>query len=250
MKTAEEVAATLDGAQVFSVLDASQAFHQIRVSEETSKLLVYNTLFGHYKYKRLPFGICSAPKVWERILTQMFSDIPGAEIIRDKIIIKGRNTEEHDRILEETLARARERGMKFKLEKCEFAVPEVKNQGHIWGQDGVRIDPNRTEAIANFPVPENVDDVRRFLGVVNYVGKFVPNMSSRSEPLRILMNKDIAWHWENDQQRAFEDLKKCVSEAPVLKYCSLSEPIVVKVDASTKGVGACLLQSGKPVHYA
>ena len=75
MKTVEEVAATLDGAKVFSVLDASQAFHQIRVSEETSKLLVFNTPFGRYKYKRLPFGICSSPEVWERTAREVFEGI-------------------------------------------------------------------------------------------------------------------------------------------------------------------------------
>lgn len=250
MKTVEEVAATLDGAKVFSVLDASQAFHQIRVSEETSKLLVFNTPFGRYKYKRLPFGICSSPEVWERTAREVFEGIDGVEIIRDEVLVKGKDDKEHNEVLEKTLQRARERGLKFNKDKCEIGVTEVTHQGHVFSPQGVRADPKKVQAIVDFPTPHNVDDVRRFLGIVNYVGKFVPNLSEKTEPLRILLNQKVEWHWDEAQERAMTELKQSVVTAPVLRYYSLEEPVVVSVDASTKGVGACLFQGGKPVHYA
>lgn len=250
MKTIEEVAANLDGAVVFSVLDASQAFYQIRVSEKSSKLLAFNTPFGRYMYRRLPFGISSAPEVWERTACEIFEGIKGVEIIRDEVLVKGKTLEEHNEVLQKTLARAEEYGLKFNLDKCEFAVNEVKHQGHVFCAQGVKVDPEKVTAITEFPTPQNVDDVRRFLGIVNYVGKFVPNLSQKAEPLRILLNNKVEWHWEQAQENAMKELKNSVSEAPVLKYYNLDEPVTVSVDASTKGVGAVLFQGGRPVHYA
>ena len=109
MRTVEDVAACLAGKKVFSVLDAGQAFYQIRVTEAVSCLLTFNSAFGRFKYTRMPFGISSASEVWERTITEMFDDIPGVEVVRDDILIAGKDAEEHDAVLRKVLYSSRER---------------------------------------------------------------------------------------------------------------------------------------------
>ena len=250
MRTIEDIAARLDGAKVFSVLDASQAFYQIRVNEQSSKLLTFNTAFGRYKFLRMPFGISSAPEIWERVMSEVFEGIDGVEIIRDEVLIKGKTMEEHNQALKAALDRARQRNIKFNKDKCEVGVKQIKHQGHIFSAEGVQVDADKVKAILRYPTPKNSDDLRRFLGVMTYIGKFIPNLSKISKPLRILLNNKIEWHWGKAQDDAMWTLKKCITNAPVLKFYSLKEPITISVDASTKGLGACLFQNGKPVHFA
>lgn len=250
MRTVEDVAAHLSGKNVFSVLDAGQAFYQIRVTEATSKLLTFNSPFGRYKFKRMPFGISSASEVWERTITDIFSGIEGVEILRDDILIAGSDVNQHNSILKKVLDRALEHGLGLNKDKCKIAVDSVKYQGHIFSKSGVEIDRDKVKAITNFPAPENVDDVTRWLGMVTYVGKFIPNLSKKATPLRLLQNAEIHWHWGSSQQEAFDQLKSDISNAPVLKYYSPSDPITVSVDASSYGLGACMFQNNKPVAYA
>ena len=248
MRTIEEIAANLHGSKIFSVLDASQAFYQIKVTERTSNYLTFNTPYGRFKFLRMPFGISSAPEVWERTVHDIFGDIPDVEIIRDEIL--GRNVEEHNKVLEKVLMRAQQRNVKFNLKKCEIGVTTVKHQGHIFTTEVVKIDSDKVRAILEYQDPENVDDLRRFLGIVNYVAKFIPNLSKITEPLRLLLNKSISWHWEDRQRKAMTELRDYISKAPVLKYFDKDQPVTVSVDASMKGIGACLIQDGRPVHYA
>ena len=121
MRTVEDVAACLAGKKVFSVLDAGQAFYQIRVTEASSRLLTFNWAFGRFKYTRMPFGISSASKVWERTITEMFDDIPGVEVVRDDILIAGKDVEEHDAVLRKVVDRALENS-----EKCRITVSHIK----------------------------------------------------------------------------------------------------------------------------
>lgn len=250
MRTVEDVAACLSGKTVFSVLDAGQAFYQIRVSEESSKLLTFNSPYGRYKFLRMPFGISSASEVWERTATDMFADIEGVEIVRDDILVTGSDQEEHDKILKQVLDRALERGLGLNRAKCKIAVDSVVYQGHIFSKQGVQIDPGKVEAITQFQTPECVDDVRRWLGMVNYVAKFIPKLSQKTSPLRELLNHDVAWHWDEPQKCAFDELKKDVATTPVLGFYSPHEQVTVSVDASQFGLGACLLQRDKPIAFA
>ena len=132
MHTVEDVTACLAGKIVFSVLDAGQAFYQIRVTEVTSRLLTFNSAFGRFKYTRMPFGISSASKVWDRTITKMFDDIPGVEVVRDDTLIAGKDDEEHDTVPRKVLDRALAKGLGLNSEKCCIAVDSVTYQGHIF----------------------------------------------------------------------------------------------------------------------
>ena len=250
MRTVEDVAACLTGKKVFSVLDAGQAFYQIQASDQTAKLLTFNSPFGRYKFKRMPFGLSSAPEVWERTITSLLSDIDGVEIVRNDILAAGETKDEHDAVLRKVFDRALECGLGLNRKKCRIAVDSVVYQGHIFSSFGIQIDPEKVSAITSYKTPENVDDVTRWLGMVTYVGKFIPDLSRKAAPLRLLQNAETAWHWDKPQQDAFEQLKCDVASTPVLNFYSCEAPVTVSVDASAYGLGACLLQGGKPVAYA
>ena len=105
-------------------------------------------------------------------------------------------------------------------------------------------------AVEQMTATENKKELQHFLGFIQYLGKFLNNLSEESAPLRELLHKDIEWHWDTEQENSFKKLKKMCINAPVLAYFNKDIPIVLSVDSSSKGIGAALLQEGKPVAYA
>ena len=183
MRTVEEVAAQMSGAKVFSVLDAKSSFWQIRLNKKSSMLTTFSTLFGRYRFLRRPFGISSASEVFQRSMEQLFAGYP-CSVIVDDIIIGGRGVAEHDANLKKVLERVREVNLKLNPATCKFRLDHVGYVGHIFTSEGLKADPSETDAITNMPVPTDVVSPQRFLCMVNYLGKFIPNFSDIAAPLR------------------------------------------------------------------
>ncbi|XP_048747335.2 uncharacterized protein K02A2.6-like [Ostrea edulis] len=250
MKTVDDITHQLAGAKVFSTLDASSGFWGIVLDQESSKLTTFNTPFGRYRYKRMPFGISSAPEVFQKRMSQIFEKIEGCDVIMDDILIWGKSVQQHNERLERVLKAVRHEKIKLNKKKCKIQMNEVKYMGHIFGEDGLKTCNDRIKAISEFPEPTNVKELQRFLGMVNYIGKFIQNQATITEPLRELLEKTVAWHWHEKQQQSFDQLKSVLISAPVLKYFNPDEDITLSVDASSTGLGACILQNGQPVAYA
>ena len=236
--------------KVFSVLDANHGFWQVKLAKDSSKLATFNTPFGRYSYTRLPFGIASAPEVFQNVMVHLYQDIEGVEVIVDDLVVWGEDVEQHDVRLRQVLDRCRECNLKLNREKCHFRVSEVHYVGHVLNADGVNPDPQKVEAIIAMPTPANREDLQRFLSVVTYLSQFIPNMSQKSAALRQLLQKDVEWSWGQVEEDTFTCLKTSISSAPVLKFFDPKEPMTLSVDASSKGVGAVLLQNDRPVAYA
>lgn len=131
-----------------------------------------------------------------------------------------------------------------------MGLEEIKYLGHIFSKDGLKPDQSKIEAVKKMPTPECKKDVERFLGMVTYLAKFIPNMSQHTEPLRGLTRDDVAWEWKEEHQHAFHKLKTMLTEAPLLRYYDVKLPVTLSVDASKSGLGAVLMQEDKPVAYA
>ena len=116
--------------------------------------------------------------------------------------------------------------------------------------EGLKPDPDKVKAIAEYPQPQTKADLRRFLGLVNYLGEFISNLAAVSEPLRILLENDTEWYWLAKQEQAFQEIKRLLTTAPVLKLFDVHKEVAIETDASKDGLGACLLQEGCPVAYA
>ncbi|XP_063750626.1 uncharacterized protein K02A2.6-like [Eleginops maclovinus] len=238
----DETLAKLAGATVFTKLDATAGFWQVPLHQKSVPLTTFITPFGRYCYKRLPFGISSAPEHFQKRLTQMLTGLEGTVCHADDILVFGTTREQHDHRLHRVLGRLQEEGLTLNNDKCQFAVNKVMFLGHIVSAGGIEADPGKIKAITEMPTPKDAADVKRFVGMVNYVGKFSPRISELTQPLRELLKTDTDWVWGSAQQRAFDELRKELSSPTVLAQYCLHRETIVAADASSFGLGGVLSQ--------
>ena len=122
--------------------------------------------------------------------------------------------------------------------------------GHLITADGVKADPAKVEAILDMPAPTDTKCLKRFIGMVNYLAKFLPLLLNMNEPLRRLEDKDVEWCWLEQHQQAYDTVKKSLAKVPVLRYYDVSKEVTIECDASDTGLGAVLMQDGQPVVFA
>ena len=189
-------------------------------------------------------------RLHKKMVEKHFGDISGALLVFDDIIIGGKSEEEHDLILRKVLTRARERNIKFNRDKIQFRVNQVKYVGEVARELGFSPDPEKISAIHNMPTPSCKQDLQRLLGMINYLRKYIPNMSELTAPLQYLLKGDVSWAWFPEHDSALTKIKTVLSSAPVLRFYDTSLPTTLQVDASKDGLGACLMQQGQPVAYA
>ena len=250
MRIIEEIASHMPNAKLFSVLDASSGFWKVQLDHTSAKLCTFNTPFGRYMFKRLPFGISSAQDVFQAVMSEMFEDIEGVEVVVDDIIIWGTTQEEHDTTLEKVLQRATERNLKLNKDKSQIRLKQISYIGHVLGEDGIKPDPQKVRAISEMERPNCKEELQRFLGMATYLSKFIPNYSEEAAPLRNLLEKETEWHWEESQEKSFQHLKSMVTNSPVLQFFDPQKSTRISVDASSSGMGAVLLQDQHPIAYA
>jgi hypothetical protein len=250
----DETLAQLQGARVFSKIDANCGFWQIPLAKMSQLLTTFITPFGRYCFKKLPFGICSAPEHFQKRMSRILDGMEGVLCLIDDVLITGKTQEEHDTRLREVLKRLREAGVTLNPDKCEFSKSKLMFLGHLINQNGIRADPEKTTAIAGMKPPTCVTELRRFLGMANQLGKFSSNLSDLTQPLRMLLSKRSSWLWSSHHSQAFDQVKRELTKPTLLAMYSPEAETKISVDASSFGLGAVLLQKNgeawKPIAYA
>ena len=251
----EDIFACLSGGQHFTKLDLTQAYNQLLLDEDSRKYVTINTHKGLYQYTRLPFGIASAPAVFQRTMDTILQGIDGVACYIDDIIITGKTPEEHLAHLEDVLKSLQKHGIRVKLPKCQFLRPSVTFLGHVIDADGIHTTKDKLQAIVEAPAPSTVQELRSFLGLINYYGKFIPNSATILQPLNELLRKDAKWKWSQKCQKSFEEAKEKLASSKVLMHYNPSLPIRMAGDASAYGIGAVIahvLPDGteRPVAFA
>ena len=253
--TIDELLIDMNGATVFSKLDLKWGFHQIELDEGSRHLTTFVTHNGLFRYKRLLFGVNCAPEIYQHTLQQVLQDCEGVRVIADDIIIFGSTVKEHDARLEKVLATLCSRNLTLNPEKCKFGMEKLIFMGHVLSKNGIEPTDEKVKAVNEAKRPENVSEVRSFLGLVNYCGRYINNLSTIEEPLRRLTRKNVIWQWGNEQECSFQELKKRLTCATSMAYFNPTAHTQVIVDASPVGLGAILVQKQgdgcfKPVIYA
>ena len=202
--------------------------------------MTINTHRGLYRYTRLPFGIASAPALFQKAMDTILQGIPHTICYLDDILVTGANDVEHLSNLKEVLSRLQRHGVHLKQKKCCFMQDLVDYLGHHVTADGIHVDASKVEALRQAPPPTNVSELRSFLGMLNYYGNFLQNLSTLLHPLNELLKAGQQWNWSHACNEAFEEAKRQLSTAPVLVHYDPDLPICLAGDASSYGIGAVL----------
>ena len=204
----DDVLSTVRGSEVFSKLDCNSAFHQIRIAEESQELLTFITPQGRFCWTRLPYGISSAPEVFQMLLDGLLKGIPGVSVYYDDVLIATSDEQEHQRVLKRVFEVLLSAGITLNKEKCQFSLRSIQFLGHVITKDGIQPSPEKVQAIKKMPRPQNQEQLRSFLGSANWIGqRFISHYSTLVAPFWSLLKKGTAFIWTDQHSLAFENLK-------------------------------------------
>src|SRR3954471_21129771 len=253
MPRIEDLWDLLGGAIRFSKLDLRSGYHQIRIKEEDIHKTAFKTLYGLYEYTVMPFGLTNAPATFQTLMNDVFKPFLGKFIYvyLDDILVYSATLQLHFEHLKEVLETLRKHQLYAKLTKCEFNKKEIAYLGHIIKQRRIAVDPEKTTAITNWPRPTTITEVQSFLGLTGYYRTFIKGYSDLTRNLYDLTHKDtkVKEVWSEIHQEEFNNLKKIMSSAPMLRNPDNKLEMVVTTDASNFGIGAEISQEGRPIAF-
>ncbi|KAI8513647.1 hypothetical protein Bbelb_079710 [Branchiostoma belcheri] len=243
--TIDDLIHDLNGATHFSHLDLRSGYHQLELHPDSRNVTTFATHVGLRRYKRLIFGINAASEIFQNTIEQVLAGIKGVRNISDDIIVYGKGQEAHDRALHDTLKRLRETGLTLNHEKCEFNKTSLEFYGHVFGKSGISAAPSKVKAIVDCPAPTTPGEIRSLLGMTNFLSRFIPEYAAVIKPLRDLTRSNVPWTWDEEQEKAFSEVKKLLSQERNLSYFDTNKTTELLVDASPAGLGAILYQKEK-----
>jgi hypothetical protein len=248
----EDLFDQLQGACVFSKIDLRSGYHQLKIPPEDIQKMAFTCKYGLYEYTVMSFGWTNAPAFFMHLMNKVFMDYLDTFVVIfiDDILIYSKSEAEHGKHLRLVLQRLREHKLYAKLSKCEFLIDEVPFLGHVISKGGIVVDPGKVKDVLDWVVPQTVKEVRSFLGLAAYYRRFIENFSKIAKPLTSLLEKGVDFSWTDERQKAFEELKKRLTTAPVLALPDQSKRFTVYCDASRDGLGCVLMQDGRVIAYA
>ena len=220
-------------------MDLAHAYMQVPLEDTSKALTTINTHKGLNQYNRLPFGISSAPAIFQRTMETILRDIPQVFVYIDDIVVTGGTEIELLQNLDVVLKRLKEKGIRLK-QKCYFMLQEVEYLGHVLSSSGIQPSPKNVRAIQSVPAPENITQLKSFLGMVTYYLKFMPNLSTTLSPLYSLLQKNSKWKWTKEHKSAFAKVKEQLASPVLLTSFDPDKELILQCDTSPYGLGAVL----------
>nr|GFA66114.1 retrotransposon protein, putative, Ty3-gypsy subclass [Tanacetum cinerariifolium] len=237
----------LQGSSVYSKIDLRSGYHQLCIREEDIPITTFRTRYGHYEFQVMPFGLTNAPVVFMDLINHVCKPYLDKfmTVFIDDILIYSKNKEEHGEHLKTILKLLKDEKLYAKFLKCDFWLNSIQFLGHVIDSSVIHVDPAKIEAIQSWAALTTPTEVRQFLGLTGYYRRFIKEVSLIAKPLTKLTQKNKPFIWGNDEEKAFQTLKRKLCSAPILLLPEGSKDFVVYCDASLRGFGAVLMQRKK-----
>uniref|UniRef100_A0A8C2C1P2 ribonuclease H n=1 Tax=Cyprinus carpio TaxID=7962 RepID=A0A8C2C1P2_CYPCA len=240
----------LNQARFYTKLDLRNAYNLLRIRAGDEWKTAFSTTSGHYEYLVMPFGLANSPSVFQSFMNDVFRDMLNKWVMVyiDDILIYSNTMEEHVRHVRSVLNRLIQHQLYAKAEKCEFHQTSISFLGYVISQQGVAMEDKKVSAVLEWPLPQTVKELQRFLGFANFYRRFIRNFSTIASPLTTMTKRHTTrLSWSTESRQAFEELKIRFTSAPILRHPDPERQFIVEVDASSTGVGAVLSQRhGQP----
>ena len=252
----DEMLDRLQSAVSFSKLDLVSGYHQLRMHPADIPKTAFRTRYGHFQFTVLPFGLTGAPASFQRLMNTVFDTHldQGVAVYLDDMIIYAPSVQQQLQRLRAALQLLRVHKLYAHRTKSEFVVDTIEFLGHTVSSGSLAVQRHHTKAVAAFPPPTNLTQLRSWLGMCNYYRRFVNGFAAIAAPLTCLTQKDVPYDWTATQQQAFEDLRAAITTAPVLALPDPALPFILTTDASAFAVGGVLSQAhpggARPVAFA
>lgn len=237
-------------ASIFTKLDLKSGYNQIRIRPGDEWKTAFKTCEGLFEWLVMPFGLSNAPSTFMRVMNQALRPFIGLFVVVyfDDILIFSTTLEEHLNHLRDVLAALRKEKLFIARQKCDFGTSEVLFLGYVVSSEGLRVDPQKVEAIASWPTPQMISEVRSFHGLASFYRRFIHDFSAIMAPVTDCM-KHMSFVWTKEANEAFALIKNKLTTAPILVLPDFDAPFELHCDASKLGVGAVLSQHGRPIAF-
>lgn len=242
--------------QYFTTLDLASGFYQVEMDPEDIHKTAFNVENGHYEFLRMPMGLKNSPSTFQRVMDNVLKDLQNEVclVYLDDIIVFSTSLQEHILNLEKVFKKLRESNFKVQMDKSEFLKLETEFLGHVICREGVKPNPNKIQAIKNYPLPKTPTEIKRFLGLLGYYRKFIPDFARVTKPLTQCLKKGSKIVFDKKYTECFEHCKTLLTNDPILQYPDFTKEFILTTDASNVAIGAILSQgtvgSDKPIAYA
>ena len=246
----ENLLQSVTGARMLSMLDSFSGYNQVQIRKEDRGKITFTTPSETYEYIRMPFGLLNVGSTFQRAMDQAFSDLIGKiiAIYQDDLTVFSKERGDHVKHLRKILDRCRKFVISLNPKKSTFGIDEVKLLGHIFSKDGIRIDPERVQAINAIPPPHDIPSLQSFFGKINFVRRVILNLPELAKPLNALLKKNVKFVWDKKCDISFSKLKKAISTSPVLSWSDYNKDFMIYSYASEDTIATVLLQKNNENH--
>jgi len=240
----QELQDRVRGAQWFTKMHQKNGFNLICIREGDDWKNAFRTCYRLYEFQVMPFGLTNAPPTFQDMMNHILSNILDMGVLAylDDILVYAKTEEEHDRLVKEVLERLQHNGLAVSPEKCVWKTDEVEFLGYVIGRNGVRMDQAKVDTVLSWQQPTSLTETQSFLGFANFYRRFIKDYSRIARPLTELTKKTRKWEWNGEAGKAFEELKKRFTTAPILAHFDPTKPVIIETDASDFTIGAVLSQ--------
>ncbi|KAJ1571925.1 hypothetical protein NDA15_000371 [Ustilago hordei] len=243
----EEQLFLLRKARIYTKLDLRAAYNLIRIAKGDEWKTAFGTQLGLYEYLVMPFGLANAPAHFQSFINDIFRDIIGIYVVvyLDDFLIFSDTEEAHVKHVTEVLTRLRSNRLFAKLSKCEFHTKTVEFLGYIIKPTGIEMDPEKVRTVKEWPMPESIHDIQRFLGFANFYRRFIAHFARIAKPLTALVKpieRFKKFELPEEAQQAFHKLIQAFTSAGVLQHFDYHLPTRLETDASDFAIAGVLKQ--------